>query len=121
MSATIPSLHESVEDEPGPPNSRFRVVEQLDSGNGVAQMSEALIGRCAAASSELQAIIEEEFPDLDMSRRAIDMLAASMSENISTLLHALRLGIPRQIFILEDLPTDAVAWASQVWACRSRS
>jgi DNA-binding PucR family transcriptional regulator len=78
---------------------------------GVVAVAAALAGRLAAISDDLQEVIEQEIPALRDDQRVVSMLEASVAENVSTIVHALRYGIDTADV---EAPTSALEYARRL-------
>ncbi|MDQ1423905.1 MAG: hypothetical protein QOD72_1403, partial [Acidimicrobiaceae bacterium] len=78
---------------------------------GVASVAAALAGRLVAISDDVQDVIEREIPALRDDRRVVSMLEASVAENITTVVHALRYGID---VAGVEAPASAVEYARRL-------
>ena len=78
---------------------------------GVAAVAAALSGRLAAIADDVQRVIEREIPALRDDQRVVGMLEASVAENITTVVHALRYGMDVSAI---ELPTSAVEYARRL-------
>jgi DNA-binding PucR family transcriptional regulator len=78
---------------------------------GVVAVAAALAGRLAAISDDLQDVIEQEIPALRDDQRVVSMLEASVAENVSTIVHALRYGIDTAGV---EAPTSALEYARRL-------
>jgi DNA-binding PucR family transcriptional regulator len=71
----------------------------------------ALSERLASVSDDVQRVIEREIPALRDDQRVVGMLEASVAENITTVVHALRYGL--DVSTIEP-PTSAVEYARRL-------
>jgi len=71
----------------------------------------ALTERLAAISDDVQRVIEREIPALRDDQRVVGMLEASVAENITTIVHALRYGL--DVSAVEP-PTSAIEYARRL-------
>jgi DNA-binding PucR family transcriptional regulator len=78
---------------------------------GVASVAAALAERLSAISEDVQRVIEREIPALRDDQRIVGMLEASVAENISTIVHALRYGIDTTDI---EAPTSAIEYARRL-------
>jgi DNA-binding PucR family transcriptional regulator len=78
---------------------------------GVAAVAASLSGRLAAIADDVQRVIEREIPALRDDQRVVGMLEASVAENITTVVHALRYGLDVSAI---ELPTSAVEYARRL-------
>ena len=74
-------------------------------------MAGALTERLAAISDDVQRVIEREIPALRDDQRVVGMLEASVAENITTIVHALRYGL--DVSAVEP-PTSAIEYARRL-------
>ncbi len=79
--------------------------------DGVAAVAAGLTGRLAAVSADVLGVIEREIPALRDDQRVGGMLDASVAENITTMLHALRHGIDTATI---EAPTSAIEYARRL-------
>jgi PucR C-terminal helix-turn-helix domain/GGDEF-like domain len=88
-------------------------VDTLDrrAHDGVAAVAAGLVGRMAAVSADVLGVIEREIPVLRDDQRVAGMLDASVAENITTVLHALRHGIDTATI---EAPTSAIEYARRL-------
>jgi len=70
-----------------------------------------LSDRLLAVSGDVQRVIEREIPALRDDQRVVDMLEASVAENVATIVHALRYGIDVSTV---EAPTSAVEYARRL-------
>jgi DNA-binding PucR family transcriptional regulator len=78
---------------------------------GVATVAAALADRLPAISNDVHRVIEREIPTLRDDQRIVDMLEASVAENVSTVVHALRYGIDTADL---EAPSSAVEYARRL-------
>ena len=79
--------------------------------DGVAAVAAGLTGRVATVSADVLGVIEREIPALRDDQRVGGMLDASVTENITTMLHALRHGIDTATI---EAPTSAIEYARRL-------
>ena len=78
---------------------------------GVAAVAAALSDRLVAVFGDVQRVIEREIPALRDDQRVVDMLEASVAENVATVVHALRDGIDVSTI---EAPASAVEYARRL-------
>jgi DNA-binding PucR family transcriptional regulator len=95
------------------PDSYTHRVETDGAGarEGVAAVAAALADRLPAISNDVHHVIEREIPALRDDQRIVDMLEASVAENVSTVVHALRYGIDTADL---EAPSSAVEYARRL-------
>jgi hypothetical protein len=71
--------------------------DSYTSRDGVATVAAALADRLPEVWNEVGHLIEREIPALHDDQRIVDMLEASVAENVSTVVHALRYGSTRRL------------------------
>jgi len=77
----------------------------------VASVAAALAGRLSAVSADVRGVIEQEIAALRDNQRIATMLDASVTENITTILHALRHGIDTAAI---EAPTSAIEYSRRL-------
>ena len=78
---------------------------------GVAAVATGMAGRAAAVSAAVLGVIEREIPVLRDDQRGTGMLEASVSENVTTMLNALRHGTDTATI---EAPTSAIEYARRL-------